>query len=407
MGRPLNIAFVHPDLGIGGAERLVVDAALHLQSVKHRVTIFTTHHNRAHCFEATRDGTLDVRVYGDFLPFHIAQRLRLPSAIARLAYLACAMALRAGRFDVVFCDLVPHVIPLLLVTSRAPIIFYCHFPGRLLGRHDGLYRWYRTPIDWLEEVAIGKADRVLVNSRFTASMFHRAFQRLHGVTPEVVYPGVDLTPYVPNSRSAAATTRMNNTLLCVSRYEPLKRLELALDAFAALRGRIASDVFSNTRLVFAGGYDERLQDNRDTLEALRAHARRLGVAAQVDFLRSPTDAQRLELISQCRCVVYTPGHEHFGYVPVEAMAAGRPVVAVHNGGPAESIVDGVTGFLRPPTAHAFADAIAQVLTDPLAADRMGQAGRERVAMHFSRATFGMHLERVIQATVEGTAAHRS
>lgn len=50
--------FVHPDLGIGGAERLVVDAAVGLQDQgKHLVTMFTSHHDRTHCFEETRDGT--------------------------------------------------------------------------------------------------------------------------------------------------------------------------------------------------------------------------------------------------------------------------------------------------------------------------------------------------------------
>jgi hypothetical protein len=51
-----RIAFVHPDLGIGGAERLVVDAAVGLQNLGHDVEIFTSWHDRNHCFEPTRDG---------------------------------------------------------------------------------------------------------------------------------------------------------------------------------------------------------------------------------------------------------------------------------------------------------------------------------------------------------------
>ena len=74
----LRIAFVHPDLGIGaseqlltavelmavtyeilagGAERLVVDAALGLQKLGHEVVIYTSHHDPNHCFDETRDGT--------------------------------------------------------------------------------------------------------------------------------------------------------------------------------------------------------------------------------------------------------------------------------------------------------------------------------------------------------------
>jgi alpha-1,3/alpha-1,6-mannosyltransferase len=55
-----RIVFFHPDLGIGGAERLIIDAAVGLQSKPHnyKVTIFTSHCDPAHCFEEARDGTL-------------------------------------------------------------------------------------------------------------------------------------------------------------------------------------------------------------------------------------------------------------------------------------------------------------------------------------------------------------
>ena len=52
-----SIVFLHPDLGIGGAERLVIDAAVGLQSLGHKVTIFTSHCDPNHCFTEARDGT--------------------------------------------------------------------------------------------------------------------------------------------------------------------------------------------------------------------------------------------------------------------------------------------------------------------------------------------------------------
>lgn len=51
-----NVVFIHPDLGIGGAERLIVDAAVGLQELGHKVTIFTSHCDPRHCFEEARDG---------------------------------------------------------------------------------------------------------------------------------------------------------------------------------------------------------------------------------------------------------------------------------------------------------------------------------------------------------------
>jgi alpha-1,3/alpha-1,6-mannosyltransferase len=55
-----KIVFFHPDLGIGGAERLVIDAAVGLQNLGHTVTIYTSYCDPTHCFDEARDGKLFV-----------------------------------------------------------------------------------------------------------------------------------------------------------------------------------------------------------------------------------------------------------------------------------------------------------------------------------------------------------
>jgi alpha-1,3/alpha-1,6-mannosyltransferase len=57
-----HTVFFHPDLGIGGAERLVVDAAVALQERGHKVTIFTSHCDPRHCFDEARDGKFPLRL---------------------------------------------------------------------------------------------------------------------------------------------------------------------------------------------------------------------------------------------------------------------------------------------------------------------------------------------------------
>src|ERR1051325_3103476 len=154
--RRLKIAFIHPDLGIGGAERLVVDAAVYLQQSGHRVTIFTGHHDPGYAFDATRDGTLDVRACRFPLPTHVAHRLRAFCALARASYLAARLAFD-GRYDIVFCDLVPHVIPLLRLLSRARVVYNCHYPDNYLVPPRGkkfFFRLYRRAIERMEQAGI-------------------------------------------------------------------------------------------------------------------------------------------------------------------------------------------------------------------------------------------------------------
>jgi alpha-1,3/alpha-1,6-mannosyltransferase len=410
--RFLNIGFLHPDLGLGGAERLVVDAALHLQAIGHRVTIFTAHHDSARCFEETCNGTLDVRVYGDFLPSHVSQRLRAPCAIARMAYLTCAMALYGDRFDIIFCDLVSHAMPLLKCFSQAKILFYCHFPDQLLApRRHWLYRLYRAPIDRLEALSTGMADRVLVNSRFTAAIFRQTFPHLHKMPLEVLYPGVDCARYASGPADRGSTQVQPSggdardvLILSINRYDRNKNLGLVVEALALLRERLSSNAFVHLRLVIAGGYDDRLRENRETLLDLQELVQRHRLEEHVIFMRSCTESERLALLSRCRCVVYTPANEHFGFVPVEAMAAGRPVVAGASGGPLETVRHEQTGLLCRPTPQAFADALARLIADPVAAERMGQAGRLHVARNFSLAAFGTRLEAIVQELVAYSAS---
>jgi alpha-1,3/alpha-1,6-mannosyltransferase len=80
---------------------------------------------------------------------------------------------------------------------------------------------------------------------------------------------------------------------------------------------------------------------------------------QVRLLASFTDAQRTALLAAASVIVYTPANEHFGIVPLEAMASGCPVIACNSGGPTESVIDGKTGYLCDPNPAAFSAAMAK------------------------------------------------
>lgn len=99
------------------------------------------------------------------------------------------------------------------------------------------------------------------------------------------------------------------------------------------------------------------------------------------MVRSFSDRQRALLLAAATAVLYTPQREHFGIVPLEAMAAGRPVIACDSGGPRESVVDGRTGLLCEPSPAAFAHAMQALVVSPKPSfpripfrDRLGQDG---------------------------------
>lgn len=398
--RKLHIAFLHPELGIGGAERLVVDAAVELQQRGHAVTVFTARHYKDYCFKETRKGHMDIRVRGKFIPPHIANRLRAPCSVARMAYVTLAMALSECTYDIVFCDLVPHIIPLIRLVSSAKIIYYCHYPDMLLTPvRKVIYSLYRYPIDRMEELGLGMADCILVNSEFTAGVLRRTFPRLDTKRVDILYPGVDLYRYSGDMTKPAslpeATDADSKIVLSLNRYNPGKNLNLAIESFRALKGIVPSETFKQMRLVFAGAFDERLPESRETLKHLKELAETFDLREQVIFLRSLTDAEINWLLNHCLCLVYTSINEHFGIGVVEAMAAGCAVAAVNQGGPLETVENGVTGILCDPAPAAFADAIARIAADPAAAERMGREGRQRAASEFSRAAFGDRLNSII------------
>ncbi|XP_066184043.1 alpha-1,3/1,6-mannosyltransferase ALG2 [Sylvia atricapilla] len=394
-----SVLFLHPDLGLGGAERLVVDAALALRARGCRVQIWTAHYDPGRCFAETRG--LAVRRAGGWLPRSLCGRGHALCAALRMAALALYVLLLSGEtFDAFVCDQVSACIPVLrLARTRKKVLFYCHFPDQLLTKRESfLKRLYRLPLDWLEEYTTGMADCIVVNSKFTASVFKDTFKSLSHINPDVLYPSLNISSFeeiVPADIADLIPKKKKFLFLSINRYERKKNLALALEALHELQGRLDSHDWDEVHLVMAGGYDKRVLENVEHYEELRRLAAKLGVNDHVTFLRSFSDEQKISLFSNSVCVLYTPSSEHFGIVPLEAMYMRCPVIAVNSGGPLESISHNVTGFLCDPLPTQFADAMEKIVRDPLLKDTMGAAGRLRVTEKFSSEAFSEQLYKYI------------
>jgi alpha-1,3/alpha-1,6-mannosyltransferase len=145
----------------------------------------------------------------------------------------------------------------------------------------------------------------------------------------------------------------------------------------------------------AGGYDERVTENREHFLELKSLASELGIGRNVTFVRSFSGEQKKTLLSSATCLLYTPDQEHFGIVPIEAMFMNCPVIAVRSGGPLETVVDGSTGFLCDPDAELFMDAMEKFLHNPDLSRKMGKAGHERVISRFSFDAFTHKLNGIV------------
>lgn len=185
-----------------------------------------------------------------------------------------------------------------------------------LGR---LRRWERAAAD--------RVDAFVAISGAVQERIRRFYQR----ESAIVYPPVDTARFRPSPDGGH-----DEYYLIVSRLVPYKRIDLAVQAFTEL----------GLPLWIAGSGRDRA-----SLEAM--------AGPNVRFLGRVPDEEVGGLLARCRAFVF-PGLEDFGIAPVQAMAAGRPVIAFAGGGALDYVVEGVTGtFFREQTPVSLADAVSR------------------------------------------------
>jgi len=260
-------------------------------------------------------------------PVHASYLNRIPGAVRHYPKLLPLMNGAFRSFDLSRFDLVLSSSHACAKNVRTPPgtlhICYCHTPMR--------YAWEEG---FLQGEEVGRLTRLLLPpllSRlrrqdragaegpdvFVANSLHVAerIARYYGRSAEIVHPPIDVEHFLGLKHSP------QDYYLTFGRIVPYKRVDLAVAA-CGLLGR---------RLKVAGA--------GRALEAVRSTA-----GKNTEFLGNVSDAERDELLSGARALLF-PGEEDFGIVPVEAQAAGTPVIAYATGGAAESVLDGRTGVL--------------------------------------------------------------
>ena len=165
-----------------------------------------------------------------------------------------------------------------------------------------LRQWDRLAADRVDDfIAISEVVR-----RRIAKIYHRE--------ATIIYPPVDTSRFMPSAH-------VDDYYLFVGRLVPYRRLDVLIEAFNRLR----------LPLVIAG-------TGRD-------HERLAALAGpDITFLGYVPDADLPDLMARCRAFIF-PGEEDFGIAPIQAMAAGRPVIAYAAGGALDTVIPGQTGAL--------------------------------------------------------------
>ena len=240
-------------------------------------------------------------------------------------------------------------------------VCYCLTPTRYVWRYhqyaeqEDLGRLTRaglapflTFLRQYDRLAADRVDHFIAISDEVRRRIAKVYRR----EATIIYPPVDVGRFAPSNR-------VDDYYLFVGRLVPYRRLDVLIEAFNKM-GR---------PLKIAGSGRD-----RERLEAL--------AGPTVEFLGYVPDADLPDLLARCRAFVW-PGEEDFGISPLQANAAGRPVIAYAAGGAKETVLPGVTGVLfAEQSVAAIIEAVAGF--DPLSAS---QAVIRRHAEQFDTAVF--------------------
>ncbi|VVB72997.1 Trehalose synthase [uncultured archaeon] len=234
--------------------------------------------------------------------------------------------------------------------KHKPNLWYCHTPVRVFYdlKDETISRQPNTPAKyvasawigghkWFDKRSVEHIDKIVTNSYNVQKRIKEFYDR----SSTVIYPPVDISKFRFKDHG--------DFWLSVNRIYPEKRIELQFDVFRIL---------PEEKLVIVGGYA--------TGDHAAKYYERLikDVPENVEMRGAVSEKDLIDLYSRCKGLICTAIDEDFGMTPLEAMASGKPVVAVNEGGFKETIVHGRTGMLVAADAKELAKAVRAVSRDP-------------------------------------------
>lgn len=281
---------------------------------------------------------------------------RLPGGVRHYKWYLCFMPMAVEFFDLRPYDLVISDASAfakgVITTPDTLHICYCHTPTRYLWSDAHQYlnelkynKWFKKIISltlsrlrvW-DFAAAQRVDYFIANSRAVNRRINKFYRR----EAEIIYPPVETNKFKIADLSRQSHSERYFLIGC--RLAPYKRVDIVVQAFKAL------------------GPDFNLKIFGDGIDLSRLQ-KLAGDAPNIEFIGRVSEEKKADLYAHALAFI-NPQEEDFGITVVEAMAAGRPVIAYRRGGALETVIENETGlFFKEQTSVAIMSTVRRFLED--------------------------------------------
>lgn len=251
--------------------------------------------------------------------------------------------------------------PYLLRYLSKKSIYLCQEPQREFyesskihasSLKDKIANALRYPIKVIDEINVKKADTIICNSRFS----QRVISKIYGRSCEIVYPGVDEKYFKPCNDK-------EKMILCVGGINAVKDQLFLVESLKSL--------LDTHKLVLVG------QGKKEYVDKIRKAS---GNSSNLIIVSNITEKKLKNLYCRSMVTCISAHKEPFGLSSIESQSCGTPVVSVNEGGPKETIINGVTGYIAKRETKEYRDKVLLAIKNH---NKMGESARNNIIKQWS------------------------
>ena len=380
----MKLLLMQPYLNLrGGVERVLLKVAAH-----YKAPIYTLEHNANATYLGF--GDLEIRKIEDATPLSGSLPYRASQGL-RYGYTFYNLRIK-DDYDVINA----HISPSEWARHRNErMLWYCHTPPRevydlyhvrMKGRpykERFVYAAMAKAYKIIAKRVVRDIERIATNSNTTRKRIEEYFSR----DASVINPGVDVDEY--------SNRGDEKYFFYPSRVIVNKRQDYVIEAFKRFSKSMNGKEYA---LVLAGA----LSKDPEHI-AYYDKIKKMAKGSRVYIKTGLQDNEIRKLYSRSTAVLFSAINEDFGFVPLEAMASGKPIISVNEGGPRETILDEKTGFLVNSPAE-MASKMKFIAEHGKLAEKMGKEGRRHVSKNYTWSEFFEKFDAELRKVKDGKEA---